>query len=142
MRFELELAAVLCSTLLGGEAEARHDFALAEDRSHVRIDCETETHVYEVGLDERSSSYDSVGQALFAAEMTGKEPMIVLVDSNGGEGIYEFRIETAARRAGVPYVVIDLALLRRWQMTAPFRAARDRILSGGGRDGPLTPAGG
>jgi hypothetical protein len=74
--------------------------------------------------------------------MTGKAPMIVLVDSDGEEGVYEYRIETAARRAGVAYVVIDLELLRRWQMTAPFRAAREQILSGGGRDGPSAPAGG
>lgn len=138
---EVDLIPIICMLFFGGEAEPRIPVTIHAAQSYIVPDCVTQGHAIEVGLDRRSS-LDSLQQALFAAEMTDREPMIVLVDTDGGEDIYEFRIKTAARRAGVPYVVIDLALLRRWQMTAPFRAARDQILSGGGRDGPPASAGG
>jgi len=124
---ELELTAILCSFMLGGETEVRHSFDLAEDTSHIRVDCETETHVYEVGLDNRVSSYDSVHQAMFAAALSGKIPAIILIDTNGIEENEEFRIETAARLAGVSYGVVKQGHLVRLQMTWPFRAARDAV---------------
>lgn len=138
---EVDLIPIICTLFFGGEVEPRIPVTIHAARSYVVPDCVTASHVIEVGLDRRSS-LDSLQQAMFAAEMTGKAPMIVLVDSDGTEDIYEFRIKTAARRAGVAYVVLDLALLRRWQMTAPFRTAREIILSGGGRDGPPASAGG
>jgi hypothetical protein len=138
---EADLIPIICTLFFGGDVEPRIPVTIHAAQNHVVPDCVTATSAIEIGLDRRSS-LDSLQQALFAAEKTGKAPMIVLVDSDGEEGVYEYRIETAARRAGVAYVVIDLELLRRWQMTAPFRAAREQILSGGGRDGPSAPAGG
>jgi hypothetical protein len=70
---EVELAAILCA-MLGGEVEKRHHFAVLDRVHYVSVDCETPTHVIEVGLDDRRSSYDSVHQAGFAASLTGKTP--------------------------------------------------------------------
>jgi hypothetical protein len=129
MVYETELTLALCAFLLGGEVEVRHDFTLAEDRSHIRVDCETDSHVYEVGLDGKSSSYDSVVQALFAAELTGKLPAIVIIDTNGVEDHEEYRVRVAARAAGVSYLTVDRDLLIRWQMTWPFRLRKDHFLA-------------
>ena len=52
------------------EAEVRHEYTYPAGASYIRVDCETATHVYEGGLDKRSS-LDSVQQALFAAHVTG-----------------------------------------------------------------------
>jgi hypothetical protein len=132
MVLETELTLALCAFLLGGEVEVRHDFTLAEDSSHIRVDCETESHVYEVGLDGKSSSYDSVVQALFAAELTGKLPAVVMIDTNGVEDQEEYRVRVAARAAGITYLVVDRDYLIRWQMTWPFRQRKEHFLAGDG----------
>ena len=119
---ETELAAVLCALILGGEAEVRHNYVAAGEARHVRIDCETADAVYEVGLDSHRSSFDSVHQALIAAHLTGKRPVVVVIDTNNREEAEEFQIETAARAAGVGYLVFRKQFLIRWQMTWPFRA--------------------
>ncbi|WP_185020609.1 hypothetical protein [Histidinibacterium lentulum] len=128
MVFETELTAALCAFVLGGEVEVRHDFTLADDRSHIRVDCETESHVYEVGLDARTSSYDSVSQALFAAELTGKLPAVVIIDTNGIEDHEEYRVRVAARAAGITYLTIDRDFLIRMQMAWPFRLRKEHFL--------------
>lgn len=117
---ELELAAILCSLILGGEAEVRHPYSAAYDLHYVIVDCETDTTVYEVGLDKRSST-DSLHQALFAAHLTGKSPGIVMIDTNGREDQYEFQVRTVAEAAGVDYFVYDKDFLVRWQMTDYLR---------------------
>lgn len=134
---ELELAAILCGLLLGGQTEVRHDYQVAlgarEERRHwISVDCETETHVIEIGLDDRRSSYDSLHQALFAAELTGKLPMVVIIDTNGVEEAAQFQVETVARAQGVSYLTVTEDLLIRWQMTAPFRQRQAVPLFGGG----------
>ena len=117
---ELELAAILCSLILGGEAEVRHPYSAAYDLHYVIVDCETDTTVYEVGLDKRSST-DSLHQTLFAAHLTGKSPGIVMIDTNGREDQYEFQVRTVAEVAGVDYLVYDKDFLVRWQMTEYLR---------------------
>lgn len=72
-------------------------------RSYVIVDCETATHVYEGGLDKRSS-LDSVQQALFFASLTGKKAAVVIYDTDGVTGKYEYRIKTACEIAGVEYI--------------------------------------
>ncbi|MGR3483952.1 MAG: hypothetical protein ACU0BF_01275 [Paracoccaceae bacterium] len=129
MSTELELAAILCLQVLGGEPETRSYFDVVDDRHHVRVDCETDTHVIEVGLDDTRSSYDSLHQALFAAHRTGKAPMVVIVDTNGRLENAEYQVETVARAAGVAYAVYDRDFLLRWQMTEPFRQARRATLA-------------
>jgi hypothetical protein len=128
MASEVELAAILCSLILGGEAETRHDFVAAGRDHHIRVDCETATHVVEVGIDGRRSSLDSIHQALYAAELTGKLPMVVVIDTNGVEENVEFQLRTVARAAGVSYLTVDKDFLIRWQMTWPFRQNREATL--------------
>lgn len=125
---EAEAILILCS-MLGGEPEVRHSYTIAEGDRYVRLDCETETHAIEVGLDKRSS-LDSVQQAEFAGWLAGKEPMIVLIDRDGVEGAIEYRVETAARRLGVVYRTYSDDYLLRWQMTAYFRQRRAATLAG------------
>lgn len=123
---EADAIAVICA-LLGGDAEVRHHYAIEGSEHYVAVDCETDTHAVEVGLDKRSS-LDSVQQAEFAGWLAGKEPMVFLVDRDGREGAIEYRIETTARRLGVEYRTISADLLLRWQMTAYFRDRHDAIL--------------
>ena len=122
--FELVYSAILCGMLFGGETEVSHAYAVGYDLYRIRTDCETADEVFEVGLDKRSS-LDSVQQALFAAELTGKTPVVVLVDTDGREGRFELRIRRAAARAGVEYRVYSKSFLIRWRMTSYLR---DRVL--------------
>ena len=89
---------------VNGEMETRHGYTYAGGRSYVVVDCETSTTVYEGGLDKRSS-LDSLQQALFFSYVTGKRPAVVIYDTDGQEGRFEFRIRTACQKAGVSYVV-------------------------------------
>ena len=125
MASELDLAAILCGLILGGEVEVRHDYTAAGRSHYVRVDCETDSHVIEVGFDAKRSTRDSLHQALFAAELTGKLPMIVVIDTNGVEEYIEFQVETVAQTAGVSYLTVTEDYLIRWQMTWPFRQDRD-----------------
>ena len=93
----------LC-TLVNGETATRHGYTSAGGRGYVEVDCETGTMVYEGGLDKRSS-LDSVQQALFFSHVTGKQPAVVMYDTDGREGRYEYRIRVACRKAGVRYEV-------------------------------------
>lgn len=127
MANEIDLTAILCSLIMGGEAEVRHDYVAAGRDHYVRVDCETESHVIEVGFDARRSTLDSLHQALFAAELTGKLPMIVVIDTNGVEESIEYQVETVARHTGVSYLTVDEAFLVRWQMTWPFRQRRETL---------------
>ena len=92
-----------CATV-NGETETRHGYTSAGGHSYVKVDCETSTMVYEGGLDKRSS-LDSVQQALFFSHVTGKQPAVVIYDTDGQEGRIEYRIRTACRKAGVRYEV-------------------------------------
>ena len=87
-------------------------FTVYTDRDHpfkkmceenLTLSCETATHVYEAGLDKRSS-LDSVQQALFASHVTGKRPGVVIYDTDGREGRFEYRIKTACDQARVSYM--------------------------------------
>lgn len=118
---EAQAILILCA-MLGGEAEHRVSYTIDAVQTHVRIDCITDTHAIEIGLDQTRGSYDSLHQATFSAYLTGLEPMVILIDTDGIESQYEFQIETTARAYGVAYAVWDEHFLRRWQMTAPFRA--------------------
>ena len=92
-----------CATL-NRETETRHGYTSVGGRNYVKVDCETGTMVYEGGLDKRSS-LDSVQQALFFSHMTGKRPAVVIYDTDGREGRFEYRIRTASQKAGMRYEV-------------------------------------
>jgi hypothetical protein len=117
---EIFFASILCSLLMGGESEVSHGYSAGYDLHRIRVDCETTEHVLEIGLDKRSS-LDSVQQALFAAHLTGKSPMVVMIDTDGREGPYELRVRTAAEMAGVEYRAYHSNFLVRWQMTDYLR---------------------
>ena len=89
---------------VGGMTETRHTYTYDSGSSYVKVDCETSTTVYEGGLDKRSS-LDSLQQALFFSHLTGKTPAVVLYDTDGREGRFEYRIRTACQKAGVHYEV-------------------------------------
>ena len=91
-------------TLVNGETATRHGYTSAGGHRYVEVDCETGTMVYEGGLDKRSS-LDSVQQALFFSHVTGKRPAVVMYDTDGREGRFEYRIRVACRKAGVRYEV-------------------------------------
>ncbi|MEM9854754.1 MAG: hypothetical protein AAF841_09920 [Pseudomonadota bacterium] len=119
---EAGFIAILCGMLLGGADEPRLDYVgsydlLGEAQSnHAYIDCETDTHVIEVGLDKRSS-LDSLQQAIFASVHTGKQPKIIIIDRDGKVGRWETRIRTAARAVGVEFERISDDALIRTSMT-------------------------
>ena len=92
-----------CATV-NGETETRHWYTYADGSSFVEADCETSSMVYEGGLDKRSS-LDSLQQALFFSHVTGKRPAVVIYDTDGKEGRFEYRIRTACQKAGVRYEV-------------------------------------
>lgn len=117
---ELFFASILCSLILGGESEVTHPYGVGFDLHRIRTDCETPHEVLEIGLDKRSS-LDSVQQALFAAHLTGKAPMVVMIDTDGREGPYELRVRVAAEMAGVEYRSYQGDFLIRWQMTDYLR---------------------
>ena len=87
---------------VGGVTETRHTYTYEDGSSYVKVDCETDTTVYEGGLDKRSS-LDSLQQALFFSVLTGKQPAVVIYDTDGREGRFEYRIRTACEKAGVHY---------------------------------------
>ncbi len=130
MATEIELTAILCALIFGGETEVRHYYPVVDRTHHIRVDCETDTHVIEVGFDAKRSSQDSLHQALFAAERTGKLPMIVIIDTNGVEENVQYQVETVARAASVSYLTVTKDFLIRWQMTAPFRDRSEPTLFG------------
>jgi hypothetical protein len=100
----------LCGALFGGTPEAVHDFTYPDGAASIRIDCENDRRVVEFGLDKRSS-LDSIQQALFAAEVTGKEAVVVLIDTDGRMGRFEWRIARAANIAGVPIRILSATLV-------------------------------
>ena len=89
---------------VGGVTETRLTYTYEGGSSYVKVDCETDTTVYEGGLDKRSS-LDSLQQALFFSVVTGKAPAVVIYDTDGREGRFEYRIRTACEKAGVHYEV-------------------------------------
>ena len=107
---ERDYNATFCAGIVKGQTEVQHPYTFPGGEGSVIVDCETKETVYECGLDTRSS-LDSVQQALFFAYVTGKQPAIVLFDTNGELGKYEHRIRVAAERAGVLFYVVPVGPL-------------------------------
>ena len=84
---------------IGGVTETRHQYP----KGYVKVDCETSDSVYEGGLDKRSS-LDSLQQAVFFSVLTGKEPVVVIYDTDGKLGKYEYRIMKACEKVGVRFL--------------------------------------
>ena len=79
---------------VGGQTETRHYYTYRGGRSYIRVNCETPNMVYEAGLDKRSS-LDSIQQAIFFGVLTGKHPAVVIFNTDGLEGAFEYQIRTA-----------------------------------------------
>lgn len=120
---ETQLAALLCAFLGGAETETRHYFDAYDQKRYVRTDCETATHVIEIGLDQTSRARDSVQQALFHAELSGKVPAVILIDRDGFEGRFEYEIRRVSKRIGLRFERCSEDLLVRWAATSAFRIA-------------------
>ena len=118
---EIQVAALLCSLLMGGETEVRHSFPNTGETRTIRVDCETPTHVIEIGLDGKASARDSVHQATFAAYLTGKRPMVIVIDRDGREGRYEYELRIVAERLGIPFGRCREGFVQRWAQTAYYR---------------------
>ena len=131
MASELELAAILCSLILGGVSEDRVPLVAAGRETYVVPDCLTETHAVEVGLDTARGSLDSVQQAIFYGLETGRLPMVVIIDTDGLEETVEMQIRRVARHLGVSYLTVDEDFLIRWQMTDYFRSRREHLFRAG-----------
>jgi hypothetical protein len=120
---EVELAALLCAFLAGSAEEERHYFDVNGMKRHVRVDCETDRHVIEVGIDGKDSARDSVHQALFFAHLTGKRPVVILIDQDGYEGRFEYEMRHVTKAAGVLYARCGKDVILRWSASAPMRPA-------------------
>ena len=118
---ELALAALLCAFLGGSQTETRQYFDTYEMKRHIRVDCETDHHVIEMGLDSTPSARDSVHQALFAAHLTGKQPAVVLIDRDGYVGRFEYEMRHVTQAAGVTYIRCAQDVILRWAATSGLR---------------------
>ncbi|WP_428515620.1 hypothetical protein [Roseovarius sp.] len=118
---EIELAALLCAFLAGSVEEQRHYFDVAGMKRYVRVDCETEDHVIELSLDGSASARDSLHQALFAQHLTGKKPVVILIDRDGYEGRFEFEMRHVTQAAGVLYLRCSESAIQRWAATSGLR---------------------
>lgn len=114
--------ALFCLLLNGGVTEVAHTFSNASGASSVSVDCETPTHVIEFGHDNMDSLRGTVHDAAFAASLTGKTPMVIVIDTDGIEDRYQYEVRVVARRVGVAYGVCSEDFIHRWVATSPYRA--------------------
>ena len=70
-----------------------------------RVDCLTKTYAFEVDFGHKA--FESVGQALYYAMMTGKRPGIVLIRETRRDDRYIGRIKPLAEKYGIYLFVID-----------------------------------
>ncbi|MBV0914066.1 hypothetical protein [Anianabacter salinae] len=118
---EVGIAALLCGLLSGGATEMRQSFPNLGENRIIRIDCETPTHVIEIGLDNKAGSRDSVHQAVFSALLAGKTPMVVIIDTDGREDRYQYEIRRVADHLGIAYGTCSKDFVVAWAATSAFR---------------------
>lgn len=131
MASEAIYISLLCGLLGGAEPETRHHFDVyGHDRPRgIRVDCETPTHVIEIGLDDSRSARDSLHQAGYAAVLTGKVPIVILIDRDGILGRYEQEMRDASRFFGVDYARCAAGFLESWSATAGQSPARRMVFN-------------
>ncbi len=79
------------------------DYAL-EDKS--RVDCLTETHVFEVDWADGMKVYEAIGQSLYYASQTDKKPGILLLIRKGNSEKHIRKIKEVIR-----YFDLDIELI-------------------------------
>ncbi len=89
-----------CS-LVHGQMEYR-----LKDRT--RVDCLTSNYAFEVDFGHKA--FEAVGQALYYAMMTGREPGIVLIQETKRDNAYIGRIKKLAKKYGISIFVINKRL--------------------------------
>lgn len=95
---------IFCDSL-NGKRETKHYYKYSTKQSFIKIDCETESYVYEGGLDKRSS-LDSIQQAMFFSILTNKKPAIVVFDTDNIYGKYEYRLKAVADKLKIKFIRI------------------------------------
>ena len=90
---------------MNGKRETKHYYKYSTKQSFIKIDCETESYVYEGGLDKRSS-LDSIQQAMFFSILTNKKPAIVVFDTDNIYGKYEYRLKAVADKLKIKFIRI------------------------------------
>lgn len=118
---EVELAALICAFLAGSADEQRQYFDINGMRRHVRVDCETDTHVIEIALDAKPSARDSLHQALFYAHLTGKQPLVIIIDRDGYEGRFEYELRQTTAMTGMAYASCSEDFVVKWATTRGLR---------------------
>jgi|GEM_PF-1142793 len=124
---EVTIAAALCGLLAGSAVETNHYFDVNWERRHVEVDCETPTHVIEIGLDQKPDSRDSVHQALLAAYLTDfrKIPAVILIDRDDEEGKYELEMRRVTGMLGLAYATCSDKWIKAWQARGGMRVVPD-----------------
>ena len=92
---------------INGTREVKKYYTIDGKRKFVIVDIETDKQVIECGLDKRSS-LDSIQQALFFSVLTGKAPVVVIYNTDGKIGAYEYRIKEACKKAGIKFKLISI----------------------------------
>ncbi len=70
-----------------------------------RVDCLTNTYAFEVDFGRKA--FESIGQALYYAMMTGKKPGIVLIQETRRDNRYIGKIKRLAKKYGIAVFVIN-----------------------------------
>lgn len=68
-------------------------------KDHTRVDCLTDK--YAIEFDFAPKWAESIGQALYYAEMTGRRPGVVLIMENQGDERYKARLQRVSDRYGL-----------------------------------------
>jgi hypothetical protein len=118
---EAQAILILCA-MLGGRTEQSVLYTIDAGSYHVRVDCITSDEVIEVGLDGKRDSYDSLHQVVFAAELTGNSPRVIMIDRDGIEDRFQYQVRSVSRKLDVAYCSVDSDLLTRWHMTSYLRS--------------------
>ncbi len=116
--FESVWISLLCGTLYGGQPEEAAYFEHDGARSYVRADCVTPTHVIEFGRDTSSGLRDSITQAVFNADIMGRAPLVVIIDSDDHIGSQEHQVTRTGALLGVPVerISTEVALHSHYQV--------------------------
>lgn len=90
---------IKAKTKVTAEREVTREFVTypRKEKGEVDIDLVIGDYVIEAGLDKRTS-LDSIQQALFFSVVTNKKPAVVIYDTDGKEGVCEYRIRKAIEK--------------------------------------------
>lgn len=108
---EAEYNKIFCAEV-GGKTEITLKYPKDEEQGRypkgsVRVDCETSDSVYEGGLDNQDGSLNNLQQAVFYSVLTGKEPVVVIYDTNGKWDKIEYKIMKASKKVGVRFLRVQ-----------------------------------